>query len=88
MSLNIKNEHTHELVRRLASVTGMTQTDAVTDAVQRRLDELQGAKERDWAERKAKILQLAGEIRESLGPDGLALLDTDWLYDDETGLPR
>lgn len=41
MSLNIKNERTHALVRELAGLTGMTQTSAVEDAVRRRLEELQ-----------------------------------------------
>ena len=40
MSLNIKNERTHALVRELAELTGMSQTSAVEDAVRRRLDEL------------------------------------------------
>jgi antitoxin VapB len=42
MSLNIKNERTHELVRELAELTGMSQTSAVEDAVRRRLAELAG----------------------------------------------
>jgi antitoxin VapB len=89
MSLNIKNEQTHERVRRLAALTGVSQTEAVNDAVQRRLDELEAEKERDWAVRKAEILRRAAEIRESLTPEQLDLLENhDWLYDDETGLPR
>jgi len=39
MSLNIKNERTHALVRELATLTGMSQTEAVEDAVGRRLAE-------------------------------------------------
>jgi antitoxin VapB len=85
MSLNIKNERTHELVRRLAALSGMSQTDAVTDAVERRLAELQSSEDAEWAARKAEILRLAAEIREGTK-------DVDWstddLYDDETGLPR
>lgn len=41
MSLNIKNEQTHRLVRQLAELTGQTQTSAVEDAVRRRLEELE-----------------------------------------------
>ena len=33
MSLNIKNERTHALVRELATLSGMSQTEAVEDAV-------------------------------------------------------
>ena len=40
MSLNIKNEETHRLIRTLAELTGQTQTSAVEDAVRRRLQEL------------------------------------------------
>jgi antitoxin VapB len=89
MSLNIKNERTHELVRRLATLTGMSQTDAVTDAVERRLDELGAEKAGDWQTRKAEVLRLGTEIRQSLTPQQLeALSSHDWLYDEETGLPR
>lgn len=42
MSLNIKNERTHALVRELAERTGATRTSAVEDAVRRRPQELKG----------------------------------------------
>lgn len=83
MSLNIKNERTHELVRRLAALTGTSQTEAVTDAVKRRLEQLQSDDGR--ADRIERILRLGAEIRE-LTPD--QDWTTDDLYDDETGLPR
>jgi antitoxin VapB len=41
MSLNIKDEKTHELVRRLAAATGESQTMAVRIAVQERLRRVQ-----------------------------------------------
>jgi len=37
MSLNIKDERTHDLARRLAAATGETLTEAVRRAVQERL---------------------------------------------------
>ncbi len=37
MPLNIKDERTHELARRLAAVTGETMTEAVRIALQERL---------------------------------------------------
>ncbi len=37
MPLNIKDERTHELARRLAALTGETMTEAVRIAVQERL---------------------------------------------------
>jgi antitoxin VapB len=41
MSLNIENEVTLRLIRRLAELTGQTQTSAVEDAARQRLDELE-----------------------------------------------
>lgn len=83
VGLNIKNERTHALVRELATLTGMSQTDAVTDAVERRIAEL---RREARAERKAeRILELAREFRQYAGDVDLG---TDDLYDEETGLPR
>jgi antitoxin VapB len=83
VSLNIKNERTHALVRELATLRGVNQTDAVTEAVEHRIAEL---RREAGVERKAeRILQLAKEIRE-LAPEGF--MDHDELYDEETGLPR
>lgn len=87
MSLNIKNERTHALVRQLATLSGMSQTDAVTDAVEHRLAELSAAPRDDRAARLARVLELAREIRESFEPDGIPDIDAE-LYDVETGLPR
>jgi antitoxin VapB len=80
VSLNIKNERTHALVRELATLRGVSQTDAVTEAVERRIAELRQVK------RKAEsILQIAREFRQYAGDVDLS---TDDLYDEETGLPR
>jgi antitoxin VapB len=87
MSLNIKNERTHALVRQLASLSGMSQTDAVADAVERRIAELSAAPQDDRAVRLNRVLELALEIRESLRPDGIPDIDAE-LYDPATGLPR
>ena len=88
MSLNIKNEETHRLVRQLAELTGQSQTSAVEDAVRRRLAELtadQAAERR--TERIRDIVQRAQEAA-ATDPEWLR---RDWdaeLYDDQTGLPR
>lgn len=82
MSLNIKNERVHDLVRELARLTGQNQTSAVEMAVVRMLAEEQ--RKRD--DRLTRILEAAAAVRASLGPD--ALEDTDpsaFLYD-ENGL--
>jgi antitoxin VapB len=87
MSLNIKNERTHALVRQLASLSGMSQTDAVTDAVERRIAELSVDPQGDRAARLKRVLELAGEIRDAFGTDGIPDIDAE-LYDPATGLPR
>ena len=87
MSLNIKNERTHALVRELATLSGMSQTDAVTDAVERRIAELSSGPGGDRAARLERVLDLAREIRESFGADGVPDIDSE-LYDRATGLPR
>jgi antitoxin VapB len=92
MSLNIKNERTHALVRRLADLTGTSQTSAVEDAVQRRLDEVlreQRDADDDQARRRARVDLILTDVRADLTDADRALLrgaDAD-LYD-EAGLPR
>jgi antitoxin VapB len=85
MSLNIKNEETHRLVRQLAELTGQSQTSAVEDAVRRRLAELTRDEE---VQRRYKVL---GEIADRANAAASSeWLNTDWdevLYD-ENGLPH
>jgi antitoxin VapB len=88
MSLNIKNERTHALVRELAELTGQSQTSAVEDAVRRRLDELHLDAQSQRDERLRRLRDLSrrgGEIARRRGLDSRAALDD--LYD-ENGLPR
>ncbi len=84
MSLNIKNERTHALVRELATLQGVSQTEAVEGAVRERLKAL--AAERSATARFERIMTISREtgvlVRDSGGP-----LATDHLYD-ELGLPR
>jgi antitoxin VapB len=85
VSLNIKNEETHRLIKKLAELTGQTQTSAVEDAVRRRLDELS----RDDEVRRSyeRIKEIQKTVRAAADPEWLA---TDWdafLYD-ENGLPH
>jgi antitoxin VapB len=83
MSLNIKNERTHALVRELAKLSGMSQTEAVEDAVRRRLEQLQHNDRDGLSER---LLLRAAQIAERLGPESFEDVN-DWLYD-ENGLPK
>lgn len=79
MSLNIKNEETHALVRELASRTGMSQAEAVRAAVSESLRRLDT--EPDAKRRYAAITATAAEIATHLNPDATHSSDDD-LYDE------
>ena len=83
MSLNIKNERTHALVRELATLRGVSQTEAVDEAVRARLAELNA--EKDQRARSERIMAIAQQMEPGLREAGV--LSTDFLYD-ECGLPR
>lgn len=101
MSLNIKNERTHALVRELAALTGMSQTSAVEDAVRRRLEELQSDaghprtglltskfSPEEVERRQAAIERIIDELHAETTPEQWQALDRahEELYDD-LGLP-
>jgi antitoxin VapB len=91
MSLNIKDERTHELVRELARRTGSSQTAAVREAVEHRLAELSpdSDEERSTEWRRAAVQRLVREFQDALtDEDRKRIRSADrWLYDDN-GLPR
>lgn len=60
MSLNIKNERVHALARQVAQRTGATQTSAIEEALERRLQDLD-ARDREAARRR-RLMQLMDEI--------------------------
>jgi antitoxin VapB len=83
MSLNIKNERTHALVRELATLRGVSQTEAVEEAVRARLNALIADQDREARfERLMAISRESGAILREGEP-----LSTDFLYD-ERGLPK
>ena len=87
MSLNIKNERVHDMVRRLAELTGQSQTSAVEDAVRRRLEEMEqsaDAAERRRHEEFHAALKRLQELPD-IGPSYEEIMDD--MYDD-LGLPR
>ncbi|WP_354569665.1 type II toxin-antitoxin system VapB family antitoxin [Glaciihabitans sp. UYNi722] len=83
MSLNIKNQQTHDLVRELAMLTGVSQTQAVEEAVRARLVELRPEEAEAKAER---MLAIARQVSARLGPRS-AVDHAELLYD-ESGLPQ
>jgi antitoxin VapB len=86
MSLNIKNAETYRLVRDLAAETGLSMTQAVHEAVQRRLAEVRAARGEAAVDLDA-ALALTQELRARLGDEYLARDFDAGLYD-ERGLPR
>lgn len=85
MSLNIKNEETHRLVRRLAELTGQSQTSAVEDAVRRRLAEVEH--ENDRESRVQRIMAIGRRAAALMTAEQKESLNGEWLYD-ERGLPK
>jgi antitoxin VapB len=81
MSLNIKNEETHRLVRKLAHITGESMTGAVDKAVRERLERVRGKSKEGMAEKLMKIGQeCAARLKGPLKP-----MEIEDLYD-ERGL--
>jgi len=87
MSLNIKNETTHELVRQLAALTGQSQTSAVEDAVRRRLAELEQQRSDAELERRRRIREVIRRAQQIPATGRTTEEIMDELYD-ETGMPR
>lgn len=86
MGLNIKNQRVHDLAREVAQRTGTTQTSAIEEALQRRLEGLRAAD--DDEARRRRLLRLMDEI-ESDTTDADRARTTqvqEELYDDR-GLP-
>jgi antitoxin VapB len=84
MGLNIKNEQTHELVQELATLTGETQTMAVTIAVRERLERVRHLRQAGLADR---LLAIGRDTAPRLREPYRDADHGDLLYD-ERGLPR
>ena len=84
MSLNIKNEKTHRLVRELARTTGESMTAAVDKAVEERLERVRSTKKGNLAERLLKI----GRECAPLWKEPYRSMDHGELLYDEKGLPK
>lgn len=84
MGINIKNEETHRLVRELAALTGENQTEAITKAVQERLQRLRASKNEGLAER---LLAIGRECAAHWKEPYKSIDHGDLLYD-EKGLPK
>ena len=87
MSLNIKNEETEALARRLAGETGESITHAVTVALEERLERLKRGSARARDERRAALLELAEDAGRRWSEPYRSVDHAELLYDD-AGLPR
>jgi antitoxin VapB len=83
-ALNIKNEHTYELARKLADITGESLTEAVTQAVRERLARVERP---DPAERLRRIQAIAERSAPLFKEPFRSVDHGDLLYDD-AGLPK
>jgi len=83
MSLNIKNERVHALVREAARRTGMSQTSVVEEALGKFLNGLERPSKSD--ERLAAALEIAADFEQRLSAEDRKRLSSDELYD-ERGL--
>jgi len=80
MALNIKDDSVHEAVKRIASITGESQAQAVATAVRERLARL----ETDAL--AARLLAIGDKSASRMSADATALDHGALLYDDQ-GLP-
>ncbi|MGH3881811.1 MAG: type II toxin-antitoxin system VapB family antitoxin [Pseudonocardiaceae bacterium] len=86
MSLNIKSDETHELTRELAQLTGESLTQAVTTAVQERLERVR-REHGDTQLRAQALLAIGRDTAPRLREPTLRTEHGELLYDDR-GLPR
>ena len=85
MSMNIKNQETHDLARELAALTGETVTQAVTIAVKERLDRLRDAAGAE--ERIRRLEEISRDMASRMSAEFFEIDHGDLLYD-ERGLPK
>lgn len=84
MAMNIKNQETQKLARKLSDLTGESLTAAITEAVRERLERVQCAQGIGLADR---LLRIGKDCAEHLDGPSKTAEHADILYD-ERGLPR
>jgi antitoxin VapB len=84
MSMNIKNPRAHLLARELARLTGESVTEAVTIAVEERLERVRGGVQTGLADR---LLEIGRDCATHLKEPYRSIDHADLLYDDR-GLPK
>lgn len=86
--LNIKRPETYELAKAVAERTGLSLTDAVTEALRDKLATLDAGRKADIARKVTRALELAEAYRLASGPDLGTRDEIDAEMYDEHGLPR
>ena len=84
MSLNIKNKEAHRLAQQLATATGESMTEAVTQAVRERLKRIRG---KQGAGLSQRLLEIGEDCAAHLKEPFRSVDHGSLLYDDK-GLPR
>lgn len=84
MSLNIKNEKTHQMAQELARLTGESMTAAVSEAIRERLERVRASSPKNMAER---ILEIGRDCAAHL-KEPYKSMDIDELLYDEKGMPK
>jgi antitoxin VapB len=84
MAMNIKNDETQKLARKLSDLTGESLTAAITQAVRERLERVQSGQGEGLAER---LLRIGKDCAVHLEGPFKTAEHGDILYDDR-GLPR
>jgi len=84
MSMNIKNQETYQLAKRLAKLTGESLTTTVTKALRERLARLNAARDVGKAER---LLMIGRDCAAHLKKPFRTIDHAEMLYD-ELGLPK
>ena len=85
MTLNIMDENAHRLARELASLTGESMTEAVTEALRERLDHVRRG--RDGGGLADRLLAIGRDYAAHLNEPYRSADHGELLYD-ERGLPR
>jgi antitoxin VapB len=84
VAINIKNEKTEQLAKKLAKLTGESMTTAITEALRERLDRVHNSQGGNPA---AILLQIGKDCATHLREPFRSVDHADLLYD-EKGLPR
>ncbi|MCR4283307.1 MAG: type II toxin-antitoxin system VapB family antitoxin [Bauldia sp.] len=82
MGVNIKNPKTERLIKELAGLAGEGQTEAVTKAVQERIERLRAKKGHGRYEAMMAIADKMAPLLRDMPDIGT------YLYDEKTGLPK